>query len=158
MPVKSKSNRSTAARLFDDMVRCETRLYNALSVRLRESHGIVATQFEGLRYIRDHPESRVADLAANFAIGIGATSKVIDRLENEGWVRRIPNPADRRSSLIALTARGSQLVNEAERTFTDCVTDLIVTALTQAQLDTVVDALAILRTTLELDQIGTPVG
>ena len=156
--MKSKSNRSSAARLFDDMVRCETRLYNALSVRLRESHGIVATQFEGLRYIRDRPESRVADLAANFAIGIGATSKVIDRLENEGWVRRIPNPADRRSSLIALTSRGLQLVNEAEHTFTDCVSALVVTALTQAQLEAVVVALSVLRTALELDQVGTPVG
>jgi MarR family multiple antibiotic resistance transcriptional regulator len=34
---------------FADLVRCETRLYNALNVRLRERHGIVTSQFESLR-------------------------------------------------------------------------------------------------------------
>lgn len=65
---------------FSDLVRCETRLYNALNYnalndRLRERHGIVTSQFEALSYLRDHPGSQVADLAAEFAIGIGATTR-----------------------------------------------------------------------------------
>ncbi|MEU8973311.1 MarR family transcriptional regulator [Streptomyces monashensis] len=40
----------------------------------------------------------MADLAAEFAIGIGAMSKGIDRLEGHGRVARQPNPADRRSA------------------------------------------------------------
>ncbi|MEU6556960.1 hypothetical protein ABZ915_42945 [Streptomyces sp. NPDC046915] len=68
--------------LFDDLVRCETRPYNALNEALRERHGIATSPFEFLRHLRDHPASRVADLAAEFAIGIGATSEGIGRLEN----------------------------------------------------------------------------
>jgi MarR family multiple antibiotic resistance transcriptional regulator len=34
---------------FSDLVRCETRLYNALNDRLHERHGIVTSQFEALR-------------------------------------------------------------------------------------------------------------
>ena len=44
--------------LFDDLVRCETRLYNALNDRLRERHGIVTSQFEFLHYLRERPGAR----------------------------------------------------------------------------------------------------
>ncbi|WP_405059962.1 MarR family transcriptional regulator [Kribbella sp. NBC_01505] len=144
--------------LFADLVRCETRLYNALNDSLREAHGIVTSQFEFLRHLRDHPGSRVADIAGEFAIGIGATSKGIDRLEAVGWVRRTPNPADRRSSLVALTAAGRRLTDAAEVTFTERTSELIADALTARQISAAAQALALLRSHLEHDQIGTPTG
>ncbi|WAP55022.1 MarR family winged helix-turn-helix transcriptional regulator [Streptomyces sp. S465] len=143
---------------FADLVRCETRLYNALNDRLRERHGIVTSQFEALRYLRDHPESRVADLAAEFAIGIGATSKTIDRLEKQGWAARQPNPADRRSSLLALTDNGTQLVDAAEKTFTTKVAELIGGTLDNSSATAAAQALSRLRSVLERNQIGTPAG
>lgn len=158
--VASTFHASTAAlsQLFADLVRCETRLYNALNDSLREAHGIVTSQFEFLRYLRDHPGSRVADIAGEFAIGIGATSKGIDRLEGVGWVRRTPNPADRRSSLLDLTADGLRLADAAEVTFIERMSGLIVDALTAGQISAAAQALALLRSQLEHDQIGTPTG
>ncbi|MFJ9456404.1 MarR family winged helix-turn-helix transcriptional regulator [Kitasatospora sp. NPDC101447] len=144
--------------LFADLVRCETRLYNALSDRLRARHGIVTSQYEFLAYLRDHPGCRVADLAAEFAIGVGATSKGIDRLEKQGWAVRRPNPADRRSSLLALTEDGARLVEEADRTFTDGLAELLGGALDGPALTAVAQAFSTLRTALERDQIGTPAG
>ncbi|MEV8547582.1 MarR family winged helix-turn-helix transcriptional regulator [Streptomyces sp. NPDC051572] len=143
---------------FADLVRCETRLYNALNDRLRERHGIVTSQFEALRYLRDHPESRVADLATEFAIGIGATSKTVDRLERQGWAVRQPNPSDRRSSLLALTNDGSQLVDAAEKTFTDAVAELIGGTLESSSASAAAQALSKLRSVLERNQVGTPTG
>ena len=101
MECKLDDGRAGLPGFFADLVRCETRLYNALNDCLRERHGIVTSQFEFLRHLRDHPGSRVADLAAEFAVGIGATSKGVDRLEKQGWVARQPNPSDRRSSLLS---------------------------------------------------------
>ncbi|WP_269858182.1 MarR family winged helix-turn-helix transcriptional regulator [Streptomyces sp. RPT161] len=143
---------------FADLVRCETRVYNALNDRLRERHGIVTSQFEFLRYLRDHPGSRVADLAAEFAIGIGATSKGADRLEKQGWVVRQPNPSDRRSSLLALTDDGLRLVNEAEETFTERLIELLGDALKGAPISAAARALSQLRSVLERDQVGMPAG
>ncbi|WP_410631885.1 MarR family winged helix-turn-helix transcriptional regulator [Amycolatopsis sp. cmx-4-83] len=139
---------------FSDLVRCETRLYNALNDRLRERHGIVTSQYEFLRHLREHPGSRVADLAAEFAIGIGATSKGIDRLERHGWIARQPNPADRRSSLLVLTAEGASLTEAAGRTFTEVLTELVGDAFD----DTAVQAVSRLRASLEGDRIGLPTG
>ena len=43
------------------------------------------------------------DLSDDIGITVGAASKLVDRLERDGLVSKGPNPADRRSSLIALT-------------------------------------------------------
>jgi MarR family transcriptional regulator, multiple antibiotic resistance protein MarR len=144
--------------LFADLVRCETRLYNALNDRLRAQHGIATSQFEFLRYLRHHPGARVADLAAEFAIGVGATSKGIDRLEQLGWVARRPNPGDRRSSLLDLTGAGEALVDAAETTFRTGLADLLGGTVEPAALRTLAQTFAGLRAALERDQVGTPTG
>lgn len=143
---------------FSDLVRCETRLYNALNDSLRERHGIVTSQFEFLRYLRDHPGARVADVAAEFAIGIGATSKGADRLERQGWVAREPNPSDRRSSLLVLTDDGLRLAIAAEATFTERLAELTADALDVPSITAAAQVLAQLRSVLERDQIGMPTG
>ncbi|MFC9926305.1 MarR family winged helix-turn-helix transcriptional regulator [Streptomyces sp. NPDC127190] len=158
MASKSSGGRMDLPGFFDDLVRCETRLYNALNDRLRERHGIVTSQFEFLRFLRDHPGSRVADLAAAFAIGIGATSKGIDRQEKNGWVVRRTNPADRRSSLLDLTDDGLRLVEAAEATFTEALAELTAGILGGPSGPAAVQVLAELRAVLERDRIGLPTG
>ena len=97
----------------------------------------------------------MADVAAEFAIGIGATSKSIDRHERMGWLERRRNPADRRSSLLALTPAGRALVDEAEQTFDTRLHELIRDVDT---LPAVAPALRTLRASLERDGVGTPIG
>jgi MarR family multiple antibiotic resistance transcriptional regulator len=154
----SSDSPSVLEALFGDLVRCETRLYNGLNDWLRERHGIVTSQYEFLRYLREHPGSRVADIAAEFAIGVGATSKGADRLERHGWVARQPNPEDRRSSLLVLTEEGARLIDAAEQSFTERVTGLLEGALDGSQVSAVSEALSLLRSALERDRIGTPTG
>ncbi|WP_116205741.1 MarR family winged helix-turn-helix transcriptional regulator [Amycolatopsis circi] len=149
---------SANEQLFDHLVRCETRIYNALGERLKAEHGIVASQFEFLRYLGRHPQSRVADMAVNFAIGIGATSKGIDRLEARGWVRRVPNPEDRRSSLVELTSSGRELAGAAEETFRAQLEVLIGSVVGEEQVETVISVLAVLREALEERNVGLPAG
>lgn len=146
------------ARFFTDLVRCETRLYNALNDRLRERHRIVTSQFEFLHFLRERPGSRVADLAAEFAVGIGAVSKSADRLELAGWVVRQPNPADRRSSLLALTDEGARLVEAAETTFAEVLAELIGGTLEGTAIADAARAFAVLRSALEAGRIGAPAG
>ncbi|MBX7467224.1 MarR family winged helix-turn-helix transcriptional regulator [Streptomyces sp. NPDC001571] len=158
MEYKSPDDASELHGFFSDLVRCETRLYNALNDHLRRQHGIVTSQFEFLRFLREHPGSRVADLAAEFAIGVGATSKGVDRLENRGWIVRQANPADRRSSLLALSGEGSRLLTAAEETFTATLRGLLGGALDASGTAAAGRSLSRLRVALEREQIGTPAG
>lgn len=152
-----KAGEGVTATFFSDLVRCETRLYNTLNDRLRRRHGITASQYEFLRYLREHPHTRVGDLAAFFAIGVGAASKGIDRLAARELVSRRPDPADGRSSRLALTDAGTRLLRDADTAFAE-IGDLLRAALPQEQVHATAQALRRLRGKLEDDKIGTPIG
>lgn len=155
--VASRS-KTDLAQVFDDLVRSETRLYNAVGDALRTRHGLVTSQLELLRYLRDHPGSRVAEVATNFAAGIGAISKGCDRLEARGWVVRRPNPTDGRSSLIALTDSGADLVAEADATFRAELDALVRPVLGEDQIVALGASLGALRDALQQGRTGTPAG
>ena len=143
---------------FTDLVRVETRLYNAVAERVRAEAGVAAGHFELLRYVRDHPDARVADLAAAFAVGVGTTSKIVDRLEKQGWVERRPNPANRRSSLLALTSAGESVVSRAEPAWQAAIQEILGGAVTPDELAALSLALAALRSDLEPRRLGLPAG
>ncbi|HEX6450405.1 MAG TPA: MarR family winged helix-turn-helix transcriptional regulator [Trebonia sp.] len=143
---------------FTDLVRVETRLYNAVAERVKAAAGIGAGHFELLRYVRDHPDARVADIASAFAIGVGTTSKIVDRLEKEGWMKRRPNPANRRSSLLALTPAGESVVSRAEPAWQAAIQEILGGAVTPDELTTLSQALDALRSDLERRHVGLPTG
>jgi DNA-binding MarR family transcriptional regulator len=144
--------------VFTDLVRVETRLYNAVAGRVRAQAGVGAGHFELLRYVRDHPGARVADLASAFAIGVGTISKIVDRLEKEGWMERRPNPANRRSSLLVLTPAGESVVSGAEPVWQAAIRETLGGVVTPEELTALSLALGALRTDLERRQLGLPAG
>jgi MarR family multiple antibiotic resistance transcriptional regulator len=144
--------------LFTDLVRVETRLYNAVAERVKAHAGVGAGHFEMLRYVRDNADARVADLAAAFAIGVGTTSKIVDRLEKEGWLERRPNPANRRSSLLALTPEGESVVARAEPAWQAAIQEFLGAAVTPDELTALARTLDALRSDLERRHLGVPAG
>lgn len=70
----------------------------------------------------------------------GAMTNRIDRLENAGWVERLPDPADRRGVLIQLTAAGKELVDRAMPVRFDQARD-ITQALTPEEFDALANLL-----------------
>jgi DNA-binding MarR family transcriptional regulator len=63
------------------------------------------------------PGCRVYDIASELGITTGGTSKLVDRIEASGYCRRLPNPDDRRSSLLELTDEGRRLLARAGAAF-----------------------------------------
>jgi len=144
--------------VFFDLVLTEIRLYNALGERLRAEHGLATSQFGALRIIGGRDDCRVNDLAREAAITVGASSKVVDRLEAAGWVSRRPNPANRRSSLLALTAAGRQLLDAATPTVESELRTWLAGPLSAQSLDELAAAVARLRQVMEDARAGTPTG
>jgi len=103
--------------LFGEMIRFETELWNAVDRRLQASHDLPLTWFEPMQVIHRRGTSRVNDIAEELSITVGGTSKLVDRIEKAGHCRRLPNPADRRSSLIKLTPSGTKLLAKATVSF-----------------------------------------
>jgi len=144
--------------VFTDLVRVETRLYNAIEQRMKAETGVGAGHFELLRYVRDHHDVRVADLAFAFAIGVGTTSKIVDRMEKQGWVERRPNPANRRSSLLALTSAGESVVSRAEPGWQAALQEIFGGVVTRDELPALARTLDAVRSNLERRNLGLPTG
>ena len=56
------------------------------------------------------PVGRVGELTA---LTTGATTRLIDRLEQAGFVRRVPDPADRRRVIVEAAADRATAVQQA---------------------------------------------
>jgi MarR family transcriptional regulator, organic hydroperoxide resistance regulator len=100
-------------RLFDDLIRFEIQLWNAVDTRLRGEFGLPLSHFEPMSVMDRLPGCRVYDIASELGITTGGTSKLVDRIEASGYCQRLPNPADRRSSLLELTPEGRRVLAEA---------------------------------------------
>jgi DNA-binding MarR family transcriptional regulator len=105
--------------LFNDIIRFEIELWNAIDDRLKTEFDLPLTHFEPMAVMDRLPSCRVYDIATELGITTGGTSKLVDRIEANGYCRRLPNPADRRSSLLELTAEGKRLFAAAGVAFDD---------------------------------------
>jgi DNA-binding MarR family transcriptional regulator len=106
-------------RLYRELVSMEIELWSGIEGRLRAEYGLPLTSFEVLHLLLRRPGSRIQDIAEEFSITVGGTSKVVDRLESAGLCARRANPDDRRSSIVELTPEGRKLVDGALRVFED---------------------------------------
>jgi DNA-binding MarR family transcriptional regulator len=96
-----------------------TRLYLLQSASFAEvfnRYGLTFGEYEVLAaLVRSGPPHRLkpSDLVAALVLSSGAMTNRIDRVEAAGLVERLPDPDDRRGTLVALTGKGRQVVDQA---------------------------------------------
>ncbi|WP_233434256.1 MarR family winged helix-turn-helix transcriptional regulator [Nocardia yamanashiensis] len=88
---------------------------------------------------------RMTDLANQTNLSTSGVTRLVDRLERNGFVRREPDPADRRSSYAVLTAAGATRVARVLPAYLDGVDKWFTSLLTPAQLADLVASLRIIR-------------
>ena len=72
---------------------------------LQEESDLLLADNEALLNL-DVAPLRMSDIAHRLILSRGGTTKVIDRLEQMGYVSRSPDPDDRRSTVVEITAAG----------------------------------------------------
>jgi MarR family transcriptional regulator, organic hydroperoxide resistance regulator len=148
---------SDLRRLFNDIVRFEIEIWNAVDARLKSEFDLPLTHFEPMSVIERVPGCRVYDIASELRITTGGTSKLVDRIEASGYCRRLPNPADRRSSVLELTAEGHRVLAEAGVAFDEELRILLGSAVPERTLRQFAATLARLRASgaaIEMRQTG----
>lgn len=76
---------------------------------------ITAAQFVVFNSIAKGRGSTIGDLCRVLGYDSGAMTRLLDRIEKKGLIRRVANPDDRRSYLIELTDESAVLVPKARR-------------------------------------------
>jgi DNA-binding MarR family transcriptional regulator len=96
-----------------------TRLYLLQSASFAEvfgRYGLTFGEYEVLAaLLRSGPPYRLkpTELVSALVLSSGAMTNRIDRVEAAGLVERLPDPDDRRGTLVALTAKGRQVLDAA---------------------------------------------
>ncbi|MEU0540131.1 MarR family transcriptional regulator [Nocardia sp. NPDC005978] len=88
---------------------------------------------------------RMTDLAGQTRLSTSGVTRLVDRLERNGFVRREADPTDRRSSYAVLTEAGAASVAQALPAYLDGVDTWLTGLLDPAQLTALLDALRVIR-------------
>lgn len=88
------------------------RLPAALDAQLRRDAGITHFDYQVLSQLSEQPgrRLRLRELATLVDSSLQRLSQVVTRLETKGWVERVPDPADGRTTLAVLTDAGFEKV------------------------------------------------
>jgi DNA-binding MarR family transcriptional regulator len=111
------------------------RLPAALDAQLRRDAGISHFEYQVLALLSEAPGRtlRMSELAMWAGSSLPRLSQVVARLEQRGWVRRTPDPADGRYTLATLTGKGQAKVTQAAPGHVQEVRRLVFDPLTKTQ-------------------------
>jgi DNA-binding MarR family transcriptional regulator len=87
-----------------------TRALDVHSRALLREHRLTGPQLAVLKTLARHGQAPIGMLARNTFLGAPTVTGVVDRLERQGWVTRVPSTEDRRQVLITITAAGKRLL------------------------------------------------
>jgi DNA-binding MarR family transcriptional regulator len=97
--------------LAEQLLRLTRRLHR-IQKRQMEPIGITPAQARLLRTVSTYDTPpRMADLAARLEVVPRAVTSLVDGLEASGWVRRAPDPTNRRVVRIEITDTGMATLN-----------------------------------------------
>jgi DNA-binding MarR family transcriptional regulator len=111
------------------------------------AHGVSPIEFEVLLRLARSPSQRLrmTDMAAQAGLSTSGVTRVVDRLEHAGLVRRETCPSDRRGAFAVLTDSGSQRVAEVVPAHLADIDRWFTSALTAEQLAALLGALRAVR-------------
>jgi DNA-binding MarR family transcriptional regulator len=116
----------TASRLFWDRVERQ----------LQQCSGIPHAYYEILVRLSEAPDRtlRMSQLASNSLSSRSRLSHAVARMEESGWIRRLPFPDDRRGALAQLTDEGMARLSAAAPGHVEEVRSQLFDALTPEQI------------------------
>src|SRR5436189_406165 len=91
-------------------------LVDVLDAELERDAGIPLRWYDVLVHLEETPDGlRMNELAERILYSKSGLTRVVDRLEEAGLVRRVRPENDRRSILVALTDKGRKTLEQARR-------------------------------------------
>lgn len=90
---------------------CSRLLRRAFDERVREL-GLTAVQARLLLSLQKFPDNNQAFYAERLEVEPITLTRIVDRMEEAGWIERLADPADRRARRLHLTAKSRGIVSE----------------------------------------------
>src|SRR5437899_12465709 len=133
---------STALEAWDSFLRAHATLMRRLDVDLAQATGLALADFDVLAQLaRAGGELRMTDLAARALISRSGMTRRVNRLVEEGLVRRADSDADARGVIVTLTDAGLARLTETAPVHLRGVSELFIAQLNDHELAVLQNAL-----------------
>jgi DNA-binding MarR family transcriptional regulator len=119
------------------LLRSHATMARAMNAELVAEHGITLSDYDVLIALANAPEHRMRriDLANSVVLTASGITRLLDRLEAEGWVGKQHCKSDARVTWAVLTEAGHQKLLEAAQTHHADIARLFTDRLTAEELD-----------------------
>jgi DNA-binding MarR family transcriptional regulator len=133
----------TELRAWQALLHSHHDVIRKLDVELRTEHGLSLTDYDVLLRLARAPDRRLrmTELADRVLMSPSGLTRMVDRLVDEGLVRRDRFEGDARVMLAQLTEEGRRALRRAARTHLQGIREHFTGRLSQAQLRNVASAL-----------------
>jgi DNA-binding MarR family transcriptional regulator len=123
------------------LLRVHARLTKALDADLVREHDLPLSSYEVLLFLADAPEGRLrmSELADGVLLSRSGLTRLVDRMEREGLLRRERCEDDARGYHAIITAEGRELFRRARATHLDGVRELFLTRVSAAERRTLAE-------------------
>jgi len=119
------------------LLRSHATMTRAMNARLVSEHGITLNDYDVLIHLENAPGYRMrrVDLANSVLLTASGITRLLDRLEAEGWVQKESCKSDARVTWAVLTEAGHAKLVDAARTHHADIARLFTDRLTAEELD-----------------------
>ena len=95
-------------------VRKIVRAINLESKRVEKNFGISIPQLLTLKHLKEKPDYKTTmrSLREFLSLNASTVTGIVSRLETKGYIARLPDPSDKRSTPIVLTSKGDDLIKK----------------------------------------------
>ena len=120
------------------LLRVHAGMTKALDAELVGEHGLPLSSYEVLLFLADAPEGRLrmSELAAGVLLSRSGLTRLVDRMERDGLLRRERCEDDARGYHALITEKGRELFGQARRTHLDGVRERFLSHLSPDELRT----------------------
>lgn len=128
-------------RAWRGLLRVHASMTKALDTQLDAAHGLPLSSYEVLMFLADADgeRMRMCDLASSIILSRSGLTRLVDRLERDGYIKRVSCSSDARGAFAQLTPAGCDKLAAARATHLSGVRSLFLDHLTPAELDALAD-------------------
>ncbi len=119
------NDHKTELRLWLRLLTCTTLIEGEVRRRLRTQFDVTLPRFDLLAQLDRAPNGMtLGELSQRMMVTNGNITGLVDRLEDQGLVKRRPSPSDRRVQYVGLTPDGQKAFRTMARTNADWVAEI----------------------------------
>jgi DNA-binding MarR family transcriptional regulator len=123
--VERPGDHKTELRLWLRLLTCTTLIENEVRRRLRDNFDITLPRFDLLAQLDRAPNGMtLGELSQRMMVSNGNITGLVDRLVEQGLIRRKPAPNDRRVHIVNLTPEGQRAFRTMARVNADWVGEI----------------------------------